>query len=78
MDTLDKGKVPLKKKEKAYGERRWPYMIMQKVGDNAYKIELSGDMSISATFNFGDITPYIEDKDESYKDSRPNSPQGGG
>jgi len=35
------------------------------VSDNAYKIELSGDMNISSTFDVGDLTPYIEDEDES-------------
>jgi len=33
---------------------------VQKVGENAYKIELIGDMNISTKFNVGDLTPYIE------------------
>jgi len=43
------------------------YHIVQKVGDNAYKIELPGDMNISATFNVRDLPPYIEDEDEAMK-----------
>nr|GEV12851.1 hypothetical protein [Tanacetum cinerariifolium] len=27
----------------------------------AYKVELSGDVSVSSTFNVGDLTPYLED-----------------
>jgi len=42
------------------------------VGDNAYKIELLGDMNISATFNIGDFIFYIEDEDESIEYLRAN------
>ena len=49
-----------------------PYKIVQKVGDNTYKIELSGDMNMSTTFNVGDLTPYIEGEDEHNKDLRKN------
>jgi len=41
-----------------------PYKIVQKVGDNAYKIEVSSDIKISTTFTIENLTPYIEDKDE--------------
>jgi len=42
------------------------------VGDNAYKVELLGDMNISATFNVGALTPYIEDEDEDIGDMMEN------
>ena len=50
---------------------------MQKMGDNAYKVELPADMNISATFNVGDLTCYIEDDDEDIQDLRANPLQGG-
>jgi len=34
------------------------------VGDNAYKVGLSGDMNNFATFNIRDLTPYIKDEDK--------------
>ena len=34
-------------------------------------------MNISATFNVGDLNPYIEDEDEDIGDSRENPLQGG-
>jgi len=49
-----------------------PYKIVQKVGDNADKIELTGDMNILTAFNVGDLTPYIKDED-----LRANPLQGG-
>ena len=42
--------------------------MVQKVGENAYKIELLGDMQISATYNVGDLTPYLEDNEEHDED----------
>jgi len=55
-----------------------PYEIMQKVGDNAYKIELAGEMNIPATFIVRDLTPCIEDEDEGHEDLRANPPWGSG
>ena len=49
-----------------------PHKIVQKVGDNAYKIELPDEMNIFTTFNVGDLTPYTEDKDEGREDLRAN------
>jgi len=76
MDTLEEGKVPIKMNNKLIARGDGPYKILQKVGDNAYKIELQGKMNILATFNVGDLTPYIEDEDEGYKYLRENPLQG--
>jgi len=38
-----------------------PFVIIEKVGSNAYKLQLPGDMAVSATFNIGDLSPYVED-----------------
>ena len=38
-----------------------PYKVLERIGDNAYKLELPGDTKISATFNVGDLSPYLED-----------------
>ena len=38
-----------------------PFKILKKVGDNAYQFELSGEYGVSATFNIGDLAPYIPD-----------------
>jgi len=44
-----------------------PYNIVQKVGDNEYKVEFSGDMNISTSFNVEGLTPYIEYECEALK-----------
>ena len=38
-----------------------PYKVVQKVGENAHKIELPKDTQIYVTFNIGDLTSYLED-----------------
>jgi len=35
-----------------------PFKVIEKVGSNAYKLQLLGGMAISATFNVGDLNPY--------------------
>ena len=42
-----------------------PFRIIEKVNDNAYKVDLSGDYNVSATFNVEDLTPYLDDDDDS-------------
>ena len=32
------------------------------MGANAYRLELRGDMTVSDTFNIGDLNPYVEDE----------------
>ena len=53
-----------------------PYRIVQKVRENAYKIELLGGMNI-VTFNVGGVTPYIKEEDEENEDFRVNPLEGG-
>ena len=52
--------------------RDGPYKLVQKVRNNAYIIELPGDMNFSATFNIRSLTSYIKDEDESHEDLRAN------
>ena len=40
--------------------------------DNAYKLQLPGDMAISTTFNIGDLNPYVKDYFEDPSDLRSN------
>jgi len=51
-----------------------PFKILEKVSNNAHKLELPGDMGGSPTFNVGDLTPYLEDEDDD-DDFRANNNQ---
>ena len=48
-----------------------PLKVLSKVGANPYKLELPGDMVVSATFNVGDLSPYVKDEID-YRDLRVN------
>jgi len=49
-----------------------PFEVIEKIGPNAYKIDLLGDYGVLATFNVADLSPYY-DKDEQFLSLRPNA-----
>ena len=42
-----------------------PFWVIKRVNDNAYKVHLLGEYNVSTTFNVKDLSPYLEDADES-------------
>ncbi|KAG8472929.1 hypothetical protein CXB51_035050 [Gossypium anomalum] len=42
---------------------RWSFQVLEKVNDNAYKLDLPGEYNMSATFNVSDLTPYEDSVD---------------
>jgi len=38
-----------------------PFKVPERIVDNAYKLELLGDMNVIVTFNLGNLAPYVED-----------------
>ncbi|XP_071689319.1 uncharacterized protein [Rutidosis leptorrhynchoides] len=50
-----------KRKNKLMPRAEGPFKLLEKDGDNAYKVELPGDSVVSSTFNVGDLMPYLED-----------------
>lgn len=46
---------------KLQARRDGPFTIVQKINDNAYKVELPGDYGVAATFNVADLSPFVED-----------------
>ena len=40
-----------------------PFQVIQRINDNAYKIDLLGKYSVSATFNVVDLSPYNASED---------------
>ena len=56
--------------------RDGPFKVLAKVRANANKLELPGGITFSATFNVGDLSPYIEDEID-FGDLRANPLKGG-
>ena len=38
-----------------------PFDVLERINDNAYKVELPGEYGVSATFNVADLNSYLED-----------------
>ena len=36
-----------------------PFRVLERINDNAYKIELPGEYGVSATFNVADLSPFF-------------------
>jgi hypothetical protein len=41
-----------------------PFKILEKINDNAYKLELPPGFQVSPTFNISDLRPYLGEEDE--------------
>ena len=61
---LRKERFPSRRKNKLMPRSDGPFKVLEGINDNAYKVELPGDMGISSTINVGDLTPYLEDGEE--------------
>nr|GEY36726.1 hypothetical protein [Tanacetum cinerariifolium] len=52
-----KNRMKCTRKNKLMPRAEGPFKVLERFGDSAYKVELPGDVSISCTFNVGDLTP---------------------
>ncbi|XP_074292819.1 uncharacterized protein LOC141619697 [Silene latifolia] len=59
--NLRKERFPINGKNKLMPRAEGPYKVIDRVNDNAYKIELPGDYGVHGTFNVGDLSPYLDD-----------------
>ena len=41
-----------------------PFKVLEKINDNAYKLELPPEFGVSPTFNITDLKPYLGEEDE--------------
>jgi len=40
-----------------------PFQVLERINNNAYKLDLPGEYSVSATFNVSDLSPFDADFD---------------
>jgi len=73
---LRKERFPSKRKSKLMPRADGPFEILEKIGPNAYKVNLPGEYGVFATFNVADLNPYY-DEDEEIPSLRSNSSQAG-
>ena len=58
---LRKERFPSKRKSKLLPRADGPFEVLEKINDNAYKIDLPGEYGVSCTFNVADLKPYFDD-----------------
>jgi hypothetical protein len=61
---LRKELFPSKRSSKLMPRADGPFKVLQRIRENAYKIELPGDYRVLATFNASDLSPYYEDQED--------------
>ena len=64
MVKSKEGKIPFRWKNVLILLENSPLKVLEKVNDDAYKLELLGDVVVSSTFNMGDLTPYLKEDDD--------------
>ncbi|WVZ84694.1 hypothetical protein U9M48_031690 [Paspalum notatum var. saurae] len=61
---LRKDRFPDLRKFKLMPRADGPFKIIEKINDNAYKLELALEFGVSPTFNIADVKPYLGEEDE--------------
>jgi hypothetical protein len=59
---LRKDCFPDLRKPKLMPRADGPFRIIEKINDNAYKVELPPEFGVSPTFNISDLRPYLGKK----------------
>ena len=69
-----KERFPKQRKSKLDPRGDGPFQVLERINDNAYRIDLPGEYQVSATFNVADLSPF----DNVGADSRTNPFEEGG
>lgn len=56
-------RFPEARKSKLSPRGTGPFRVLEKINDNAYKLDLPGEFKISHTFNVSDLSPFLADDD---------------
>jgi hypothetical protein len=59
---LRKDRFPELRKSKLMPRANGPFKIIEKINDNAYKLELPLEFGVSPTFNISDLRPYMREE----------------
>uniref|UniRef100_A0A2N9IMV7 CCHC-type domain-containing protein n=1 Tax=Fagus sylvatica TaxID=28930 RepID=A0A2N9IMV7_FAGSY len=55
---MHKERFPAHRRTKLHPRGDGPFQILEKINDNAYKVDLPGEYKVSATFNVSDLSPF--------------------
>ena len=60
---LRKERFPSQRKRKLMPRAKGPFEVLERINDNAYKIDLGDKHDVSATLYIGDLAPYLKDEE---------------
>ena len=60
---MRKERFPVRRRSKLHLRGDGPFHVLERINDNAYKLELPGEYNISATYNVSDLSPFDVDDD---------------
>ena len=55
---MRKERFPKQRRSKLMPRGDGPYQIIERINDNAYKVDLLGEYGVSATFNVSDLSSF--------------------
>jgi hypothetical protein len=61
---LRKNRFPALRKSKLMPWADGPFQVLERINDNAYKLDLHVDFGVSPTFNIANLKPYLGEDDE--------------
>jgi hypothetical protein len=61
---LRKERFPDLRKSKLMPRADGPFNVLKKINENAYKLDLPVEFSLSPTFNIADLKPYLGEQDK--------------
>ena len=58
LGAYEKRKISSPRRSKLHPRGDDPFQFLERINDNAYKLDLTGEYNISATFNVSDLSPF--------------------
>ena len=55
---MRKERFPARRRSKLHPRGDGPFQVLERINDNAYKLDLLGEYNNSATFNVSDLSPF--------------------
>ena len=55
---MRKESFPMHRKSKLHPRGIGPFQVVERINDNAYKLDLPGEYGVSASFNVSDLSPF--------------------
>ena len=60
---MRKERFPKQRKSKLQPRGDRPFQVLERINDNAYKIDIPGEYGVSSSFNVVDLIPFVAGDD---------------